>query len=325
MGFRQYLKSPSSYADLVKIIHGQNEFFPADEEFVTIIALCGDNPRPFLEKEGLLGDVAFYYYAPWEASARKVAEVYAKSYFHPHKVQVIYYADRPLGLTYPLELLIAIGNRLHAENVAVSDSDFQMSYAEIRRCYDYHLGVTNGREAVITYPRRAERSLDTGDYPINRWAMEDLENIYIYMLSDLKALNMKADFQSGLSITNKKANRGLNFDNVGSWIGNLHMAIQVMRAHGHLEYEFQVHTNAQNESTINVDAQLAKIDQLYQYYMIPLSNIVHLALTEPEAYLMKDWREGLSWETVKADIRAIEALYTTYKARQARPPRIEGG
>jgi len=315
-GFRQYLHSPGAYKDLLHIIRGQKEFFPPEQGFVTIVALCGDNPRPFLEREGIWNEVVFYNYAPWEASAAKVAEVYAKSYYHPDRVQIIYYSDRPMGLTYPLEMLIAIGNRLASRNVAVSDSDFQMPYGEIRRVYDHHIACDKGDEALISYPRRVRRSLDTGAYPINRWAMEDLENMYIYLLSDLRALNMKADFQSGLSITNKAANRSLDFSNVGSWIGNLHMAIQVMRARGHLEYQFPVTTNDQNESTINVDVQLAKIDQLYKYYMIPLSNIIHLALAEPDRYLMDDWRAHLTMEKVEEDIRAIEALYTAYRARQ---------
>lgn len=312
IGFRQYLKSGQSYADLLKIIRERDTHFPGAEGFVTIVAVCGDNPRAFLEQEGLLGSVTFYNYAPWEANAAKVAEVFSKSYYRPERVQIVYYSDRPMGLTYPLEFLIAAGNRLGTENVAVSDSDFQMPYTEIRRAYDFHLSISDPREAVITYPRRGRRSLDAEDYPINRWAMEDLENMYIYMLSDLRALNKKADFQSGLSITSRAANLQLNFDNVGSWIGNLHMAIQVMRNNGRLENEFIVQTNVQNESTINFDVQCAKIEQLHRYYMIPLSNIVHLALNHPDEYLMQDWTKNLSKEKLEADIHAIEAMYRRY-------------
>ncbi len=312
IGFRQYLKSPQSYADLLKIIGEQEKYFPPGQGFVTIIAVCGDNPRSFLESNGVLPAVTFYNYAPWEADAQKVAEVFAKSYYRPERVQIVYYSDRPMGLTYPLEFLIAAGNRLSAENVAVSDSDFQMPYAEIRRAYDFHTSISKPGEAVITYPRRGRRSLDADEYPINRWAMEDLENMYIYMLSDLRALNKKADFQSGLSITSRAANNKLNFENVGSWIGNLHMAIQVMRNKGRLENEFIVQTNVQNESTINFDVQCAKISQLYKYYMIPLSNIVHLALNHPQEYLMDDWSAGLSREKLAEDIHAIEKMYRAY-------------
>ena len=313
IGFRQYLNSQQAFKDLETIIAGQNKYFPASENFKTIVAVCGQNPRDFLEQKNLLSKVAFYYFAPWEESAKRVSEVYKKSFYHPDRVQIVYYNEQPMGLTYPLELLIRIGNLMNFENVAVSDSDFQMSYAEIRRVYDLHLAKAKHNEAVITYPRRARRSLDSDKYPINRWAMEDLENLYIYMLSDLKALKEKADFQSGLSITSRAANMLLNFDRVGSWIGNLHMAIQVIRNKGRLLNEFKVDTNVQNESTINFKVQCAKIDQLFKYYMIPLSNIIHLALSHPEQYLMDDWTKGKSKEELGKTIYAIQDIYEKYK------------
>ncbi|WP_456409054.1 hypothetical protein [Caldithrix abyssi] len=312
LGFRQYLHSPKSYEDLKQIIHGQKKYFSPDEGFLTIVAVCGDNPRDFLEDEGLRSSVAFYDYAPWEESAKRVAGVFARSIHKPQRVQIIHYNERPLGLTYPLELLVQIANALNAEHLAVSDSDFQLSYSEIRRVYDHHIANADPDEIVITYPRRQPRSLDTEKYPINRWAMEDLENMYIYFLSDLKVLNSKPDFQSGLSITTRAANKILNFDNVGSWIGNLHMAIQVIRNKGRLDKDFVVKTNVQHESTINFDVQCAKIDQLYRYYMIPLSNIVELALEHPDKYLMEDWTAGMSKEEIAETIKKIEALNRRY-------------
>ncbi len=312
LGFRQYLHSEKSYRDLVRIIKGQKKYFPPQEGFLTIIALCGDNPREYFERNDLRHEVSFYDFAPWEESARRVAQVFVKSLYKPQRVQVIHYNDKPLGLTYPLELLVHIANVLGAEHLAVSDSDFQLSYSEIRRVYDHHLSIANPDEVVITYPRRHPRSLDTEKYPINRWAMEDLENMYIYLLSDLNVLNSKPDFQSGLSITTRAANKLLNFENVGSWIGNLHMAIQVIRNKGHLEKDFEVRTNHQHESTINFEVQCAKIDQLYRYYMIPLSNIIQLAIEHPEKYLMEDWTKGKTREEIAAIIHQIEEMNNRY-------------
>jgi len=311
ISFRQYLNSSSSFKDLEKIVQERCNYFP--ESFVTIIEVCGINPRKFLEEKNLKNQVVLYEYAPWEESAERVAEVYQKSYHHPDKVQIIHYNDKPLGLTYPLELMVHIANRLDAEHLAVSDSDFQMPYQEIRKAYDYHLSVALDDEAVVTFPRRKHRSLDTENYPINRWAMEDLENLYIYLLSDLQVLKHKADFQSGLCITNRRAHKELNFEHVGSWIGNLHIAIQVIHHNGRLENDFVVNTKDQKGSTINFDVQCQKIDQLYQYYLIPLANIILLALDHPERFLMDDWTKGKSFQEIEADIRKIEQMYKEYK------------
>ena len=312
LGFRQYLKSKNSYSDLSQIINDREKYFPAEKGFITIIALCGDNPRSFLNETGLLEKVAFYDYSAWEESAKRVAEVYRKSHYNMDKVQVIHYNEKPLGLTYPLEMLVHLANLLECDHLAVCDSDFQFTYGEIRRAYDYHLSIAGMDDKIITFPRRSRRSLDAKKYPINRWAMEDLENLYIYMLSDLKVLDNKPDFQSGLSITSKEANRELNFDNVGSWIGNLHMAIQVIRHKGRLEKDFIINTNLQNESTINFDMQCAKIQQLYKYYLIPLSNIIHLAVEHPDRYLMEDWTKNISSDEIKTAIYKIEEMYNRF-------------
>jgi len=316
LGFRQYLKSKQSYEDLKQIIFSREEHASSADGFSVIIALCGQNPRTFLEKNDLIRQVAFYDFAAWEESAARVAEVFHKSIYRRKEVQIIYYSQQPKGLTYPLELLVQISNRMKTEHLAVSDSDFQLDFSEIRRVFNFHIQKADPDHKVITYPRRNPRSLDTEKYPINRWAMEDLENMYIYMLSDLKILNSKPDFQSGLSITTRAANRLLDFNRVGSWIGNLHMAIQIIRDSGRLEKDFEVETNMQHESTINFEIQCAKIDQLYRYYMIPLSNIVHLAIEHPERYLMADWTNGKSTTDINADIKKIEEMNNQYLASQ---------
>ena len=142
--------------------------------------------------------------------------------------------------------------------------------------------------------------------------MEDLENMYIYLLSDLNALNDKADFQSGLSITNRKAHESFSFTNVGSWIGNLHMAIQVIHSQGRIDNNLLVDTNVQNDSTIKFDIQCQKIEQLYKYYLIPLSNICFLASEHPNLYLMNDWTKNKSKEDIKHTIYSILDKYNEY-------------
>lgn len=317
IGFRQYLNSEGSFDDLKKIIMGQHKYFNANESFTTIVALCGKNPDTFLRDQGLLDKAKLYSFAAWEEKAAKVAEVYKKSKQTLEKVQIIHYSNKARGLTYPLELLLHIANLMEYRHLAVSDSDFQMPYNAIRKAYDFHLSVCkNEHDAVITYPRRSRRSLDTDKYPISRWAMEDLENMYIYMLSDLNVIKQKADFQSGLCITNSAAHKNIHFNNVGSWIGNLHLAIQVIHNKGRLENNFLVETNLQNESTINFDVQCSKIDQLYKYYLIPLSNICLLAADHPRRYLMQDWTKGKSIKEIKETINNILEMYTKYSNRE---------
>ncbi len=318
LGFRQYLKSPKSYDDLLKIINEQPKHFSPKEGFCTMVVLCGDNPRDFLEEKNLLKKVAFYNFSAWEESAKRVAEVHHKSRFKENRVQIIHYSANPLGFTYPIDLLVRISNLFGYDNLAISDSDFQIGYSEVRKAYDHHLLVTKEKEKVFTLPRRNPRSLDADKYPINRWAMEDLENMYIYLLSDLEVLNGRPDFQSGLSITDKAANKVFDFENVGAWIGNLHMAIQLIRDNGHLEKDFEVKTNFQHESTINFDVQCTKIDQLYRYYMIPFSNIIRLAVEHPEEYLMKDWTEGKTKREIKKTIHKIEEMNNEFLREQGR-------
>ena len=309
VGFRQFLKSKNSYKDLEQLIIGQKEYFPAEQNYVTIIAICGENPLSFLAQKRLEHEVELYSFAAWEEKAAKVANVFIKSRKNLDKIQIIHYSDKPEGLTYPLELLIEISKLFGFKHLSVGDSDFQLSYSEIKKTYEYHLNACKEEKALITFPRRKHRSLDAEKYPINRWAMEDLENMYIYLLSDLSVLKQKADFQSGLLIANKAAYSPLNFHNVGTWIGNLHMAIQVIHNNGILENNFVVETNTQNESTINFDVQCQKIDQLFKYYLIPISNICMLAKEHPERYLMDDWTKDKSDKQINDIINSILDRY----------------
>ncbi len=77
-----------------------------------------------------------------------------------------------------------------------------------------------------------------------------------------------------------------------------------------------VETNLQNESTINFDVQCAKIDQLSEYYLIPLSNICLLVGDHPGRYLMDDWTNGKSNEEIQETIDNILKMYKNYLKRE---------
>jgi len=146
VGFRQYLKSASSYEDLKELIEGQTLHFNPKLGFVTIIAICGENPSDFLKENNLYDNIEFYPFSAWEEKPEKVAKVFQKSVNNLHKVQIIHYSDKPEGLTYPLELLVWISKAFQFEHLSVSDSDFQLPYSEIRRTYDYHLNASKKEE-----------------------------------------------------------------------------------------------------------------------------------------------------------------------------------
>lgn len=93
LGFRQFLRSESSYKDLLHIIEGQTKYFSPDDGFCTVIALCGDNPREFLEENELMNKTAFYNFSAWEESAHRVAQVYFKSCFKKERVQIIHFNE----------------------------------------------------------------------------------------------------------------------------------------------------------------------------------------------------------------------------------------
>ena len=58
--------------------------------------------------------------------------------------------------------------------------------------------------------------------------------------------------------------------------------------------------------------QCSKIEQLYKYYLIPISNIIHLAVEHPDRYLMDDWTKDKSGQEIKDIIYKIEELYNRY-------------
>ncbi len=314
IGIRQYLNSPHSFQDLKTLIHlwehHGNALIPA---FTLAVALCGKDPRPFLQQEGLEAAVQFYDYAEDRLSPAQLVKRLIYDFSPDHRVQILYYSPYPEGLTYPIDLFTQMAVFLHFQHLAVSDSDFQIPFPSVLEAFQYHIAAHQEATPLVTFPKRKRRSLDADNYPINRWAMEDIENLYVYFLSNIRYLEMKLDIQSGLFFTNHLANMVVDFNKVGRWVGTLHLAISLLRQPDIQVEQIPVDTNVQHDSTISFGVQCAKIDELYDYYLIPMENIIRIALDNPRKYLMHDWCAGLSVKEIQRILEGIYRAYLEYK------------
>ncbi len=318
IGIRQYLNSTNSFQDLHQLITLWHQQSPAiKHDFNLAVALCGKDPRPFLKEQGLLSQTRVYDYSNDRLSPNQLIKRLIFEYQADDRVQIIYYSPYPEGLTYPVDLFTQMGVFLSYKNLAVSDSDFQIPFEELIRSFYYHIQKNDIAAPLITFPKRRRRSLDAQDYPINRWAMEDIENLYVYFLSNIRFLDLKLDIQSGLFFTNHIANMHLDFDRVGKWVGTLHLAISLLR-HPHIQVEqIEVNTNTQDDSTISFEVQCNKINELYDYYLIPMENIIRIALDNPRKYLMDDWTRDLTVEEIRTTLENIFQAYLQFKNKVA--------
>lgn len=314
IGFRQYLNSPHSYEDLRRIL-SLPEAFPLLQErgYDIMVALCGDHPGEFTESAKGIGDFEILDFTGEALSPLQLVKRLVQSLASSSAVRIIYYSHYPEGLTYPLDLFTQIATFLGYTHLAVSDSDFQIPFPELLKAFEYHIHSGDAEGPSVTFPRRKRRSLDAEDYPINRWAMEDIENLYVYFLSNIRYLDLKLDIQSGLIFTNRAANAVLDFSRVGKWIGTLHLAISLLRLPEVTVRQVEVETNLQHDSTINFDIQCAKINELYDYYLIPMENIIRIALDNPRKYLMPDWSAELPTEAIEAILRHVFDAYAMHK------------
>ncbi len=318
IGIRQYLNSPNSFQDLKQLIELWESQPPAiHKQFTTAVALCGKDPMPYLQKQGFAKAVKCYDFSKARLSPMQLIKHLIFDYQPDERVQIIYYSTFPEGLTYPVDLFTQMAVFLSYKNLAVSDSDFQIPFEELLRSFEFHIAKNNIQAPLVTFPKRKRRSLDAEDYPINRWAMEDVENLYVYFLSNIRFLDMKLDIQSGLFFTNHIANMHLDFERVGKWVGTLHLAISLLR-HPDIQVEqIQVDTNVQDDSTISFAVQCNKINELYDYYLIPMENIIRIALDNPRKYLMDDWTANLSLEEIRQTLENIFHAYLQFKTRAA--------
>lgn len=316
IGFRQYLHSKQSYLDLKELIRASKDALKNGYENTAFyVAICGDDPRPFLRESELSGSFQAFSYAGKRLSATQLVKRFIGDYPNGDPIKIIYYSPFPEGLTYPIDLFSQLAVFLNFDHLGVCDSDFQLSFKEVLKSMDFHCQRADEQTPVITFPKRKRRSLDAENYPINRWAMEDIENLYVYILSNIKYLELKLDIQSGLFFTNRQANVLLDFNKVGKWVGNVHVAITLLREHRVNVLHNLVETNPQNESSINFQVQCRKIEELYDYYLIPLENIIRIALDNPHKYLMNDWNENLSGEEIETILKNIFAAYLSFKRK----------
>ncbi len=314
LGFRQYLHSEHSYNDLSKIL--QQALSHLNSGYAFMIALCGDDPRPFLREKNLFDEVRLYDYAKLRLSPIQLVKRFAADNGPDDRVKIIYYSKYPEGLTYPIELFTLISSFMNYQHLGISDSDFQIPFSEVIRAFNYHIQNSRAKQPSVTFPQRDQRQLDAENYPINRRAMEDIENLYVYFLSNIRFLDLKLDFQSGVLFTNRLANIALDFNTVGKWVGTLHLTISLLRQKEVWVDQLAVSTNIQHESTINFDVQCAKIDELYDYYLIPMENIIRIALDHPRKYLMSDWCDSLSTEEIDAILQNIYEAYVGHKQKK---------
>jgi hypothetical protein len=314
IGFRQYLKSEQSYMDLLKLIQeSKNALKSGYNDLSLYLAICGDNPDNFLKEKNLARDVEYFNCTRKRLSPTQLVKYFIGDYPNGDPIKIIYYSTFPEGLTYPLDLFTQLAVFLNFDHLGVCDSDFQIPFFEILESLNFHCKNSQSGIPTVTFAKRIRRSLDAKDYPINRWAMEDIENLYVYFLSNIKYLQYKLDIQSGLCFTNRRANVMLDFNKVGKWVGNLHLAISLLRNPSALVLQRNVDTNLQNESSINFQVQCLKIDELYDYYLIPMENIIRIAMDNPRKYLMNDWDEGLSTKEIENILQGIFKAYLEFE------------
>jgi len=314
IGFRQFLKSPHSYEDLKKLLFESQKIIAFDRQDTSFfIAVCGENPLPFLQQKNLLSEVQFFDYSAKRFSPTQLVKNIIADVVNGAPIKIFYYSVYPEGLTYPIDLFTQLAVFLNFDHLGVSDSDFQIPFREIMKSLEFHIQNADAKYPTVTFPKRVRRSLDAENYPINRWAMEDIENLYVYFLSNIKFLEEKLDIQSGLFFTNRPSNVMLDFNKVGKWVGTLHVAISLLRHPDIRVFQNQVETNVQHESSINFQVQCRKINELYDYYLIPMENIIRIATDNPKRYLMNDWTTGYSKKEIEQALARIFQAYQDLK------------
>ncbi|NOX38555.1 MAG: hypothetical protein GXO78_13570 [Calditrichaeota bacterium] len=120
IGIRQYLNSPQSFEDLKTLVqlwekHGDS----LHPDFTLVVALCGKDPRPFLQKEGLDAGARFYDYAEARLSPAQLVKRMIYDFEPDSRVQIVYYSPYPEGLTYPVDLFTQMAVFLHYQHLAV--------------------------------------------------------------------------------------------------------------------------------------------------------------------------------------------------------------
>jgi len=316
LGFRQLLHNPESYQDLSKIIIESQKLFSHDPGLIFAVAVCGDNPFPFLQSEKLLDKVSYLDVSSHSSSPANCAQM-SKDLFKPgsKNIVILYYDSKKRGLTFPFAFLTEFSILLNVDLVGLSDSDFQIPYSAIKRSYlDAKEKISELNTPVLYLPRRSHRSLELEGYPINRFAMEDIENAYYWVVTKRVDRFKNLDLQSGLCFLNRAACLILDFSKTGVWTGAIDTPIQIKQHKGDVVEGIIIDTNPQNISTISPDIQFKKIKELEDLYGCPLGQLIDFALHHPEC-LMDDWAKYLRQEERKMILDKILYEYGNYQSK----------
>ena len=142
--------------------------------------------------------------------------------------------------------------------------------------------------------------------------MEDIENAYYWLVTQ-NAEKIKAlDLQSGLSFMNLAACNSVDFQNMGTWTGQIDMTIHIKQQKGDVIKGITIDTNPQNESTISPEVQFKKIKELETLYNKSLHEVVEFAKVNPNC-LMDDWARYLRDEEKEMILKKILEEYSNYR------------
>jgi hypothetical protein len=169
---------------------------------------------------------------------------------------VLYYSEKPLGITLPWHHLIEHAKGHGAGELLLCDGDDQFIFSELRRVYD----MANGRDAIV--PVRRKKSLFFQDDCIDRVLIEECENL----LFRAACPNTLRDPQPGaLFLMTGKAIACLSMETVPSWIADLAATAQLL-GNGCTIAEPEIDIREQGKTHMTLGRELLKIRQMERYF-----------------------------------------------------------
>ncbi|MCD1294894.1 hypothetical protein CUJ83_07770 [Methanocella sp. CWC-04] len=180
--------------------------------------------------------------------------------------KVLYYSQKPSGLTEPLRIIIDHAKEHNANELIITDGDDQFYFSEIRRLYE--LGKSSGYDAVI--PKRVRKSLFFQDGNYDRVLVEDCENILFRKAYP----NGIKDPQPGVEIMlNRDTISCLSMENVPCWIGDIVITYLLLYNRRTIT-EPEIKTREQSKTHMNVEREFEKISQMQNYFGINIDEAI---------------------------------------------------
>jgi glucose-1-phosphate thymidylyltransferase len=209
--------------------------------------------------------------------------------------KIIHYSDKPLGFTKPWSILLdSIKNDTFDELIMV-DGDDQHIFSEIKRIYKKYRGH-------VVIPEREKRIVFLSDSPINRVAMEDLENAFLRLKYNCK-LN---DPQTGLFMfLNKNAIDSIKLNGIGSWVGDLAVLSNLYEKKLKIMTP-KINVRPQKKATINLDFAFRTVIDLEKFFKINYLDVIKAVKDNSEKYLYK---------SRLSDVEEIRKLYVAFRNR----------